>query len=62
MSGAGTNLDRPGLGNKRCLWMSITDLSCRFVSPSIAQKYDFELPQYEGIDQVVEVDANGQKL
>lgn len=34
----------------------------RFVPPSIAQKYEFELPPYEGIDQVVEVDAKGQKL
>lgn len=42
--------------------MSVIDCPCRFVPPSIAQKYDFELPQYEGIDQVVEVDANGQKL
>ncbi|KAK1764117.1 YjeF N-terminal domain-containing protein [Phialemonium atrogriseum] len=34
----------------------------RFVSPTIAKKYDFELPEYEGIDQVVEVGAGGQKL
>ncbi|KAJ4418121.1 hypothetical protein N0V82_005785 [Gnomoniopsis sp. IMI 355080] len=34
----------------------------RFVSPAIAKKYDFEVPDYQGIDQVVEVDANGQKL
>ncbi|KEY65715.1 hypothetical protein S7711_05546 [Stachybotrys chartarum IBT 7711] len=34
----------------------------RFVSPSIAKKYDFEVPAYEGIDQVVEVDTAGQKL
>lgn len=27
----------------------------RFVSPSIAKKYDFEVPKYEGTDQVVEV-------
>ncbi|KJR86130.1 NADHX epimerase [Sporothrix schenckii 1099-18] len=27
----------------------------RFVAPSIASKYDFDVPQYEGIDQVVEV-------
>lgn len=42
--------------------MPITDSPRRFVPPSIAQKYDFGLPRYEGIDQVVEVDANGQKL
>ena len=40
----------------------ISEPQCRFVSPSIAKKYDFVLPEYEGIDQVVEVDANGQKL
>ncbi|ROT41076.1 YjeF N-terminal domain-like protein [Sodiomyces alkalinus F11] len=34
----------------------------RFVSPKIARQYDLDLPQYEGIDQVVEVDHNGQKL
>lgn len=33
-----------------------------FVAPSIAKKYDFDVPQYEGIDQVVEVGSNGQKL
>ncbi|KEZ39338.1 hypothetical protein SAPIO_CDS10029 [Scedosporium apiospermum] len=33
-----------------------------FVPPGIAQKYDFELPEYEGIDQIVEVDSSGQKL
>ncbi|KAE8442592.1 hypothetical protein EG329_003015 [Mollisiaceae sp. DMI_Dod_QoI] len=34
----------------------------RFVSPDIQKKYDLELPEYEGIDQIVEVGANGQKL
>ncbi|TDZ29618.1 NAD(P)H-hydrate epimerase [Colletotrichum spinosum] len=34
----------------------------RFVSPGIAEKYNLDLPPYEGIDQVVEVDKNGQKL
>ncbi|KAK3331450.1 YjeF N-terminal domain-containing protein [Apodospora peruviana] len=34
----------------------------RFVTPAIARKYDFDLPEYEGIDQVVEVGPNGQKL
>jgi len=34
----------------------------RFVSPDIKKKYDLELPEYEGIDQVVEVGSNGQKL
>ncbi|KAH8588106.1 YjeF N-terminal domain-containing protein [Bisporella sp. PMI_857] len=31
----------------------------RFVSPDIKDKYDLELPEYEGIDQVVEVDGEG---
>jgi len=34
----------------------------RFVSPKIAEKYDLDLPEYEGIDQVVEVNKNGEKL
>jgi NAD(P)H-hydrate epimerase len=32
------------------------------VSPDIAEKYDLDLPEYEGIDQIVEVGRNGQKL
>lgn len=40
----------------------MTYLPRRFVPPSIAQKYEFGLPPYEGIDQVVEVDTKGQKL
>jgi len=34
----------------------------RFVTPVIAKKYDFELPEYEGLDQVVEVGPDGAKL
>ncbi|KAK1830592.1 NAD(P)H-hydrate epimerase [Podospora conica] len=34
----------------------------RFVTPAIAKKYDLELPEYEGIDQVVEVGPDGSKL
>ncbi|KAK9418962.1 putative NAD(P)H-hydrate epimerase [Seiridium unicorne] len=34
----------------------------RFVSPSIAKKYDFEVPEYQGLDQIVEVSTAGQKL
>lgn len=34
----------------------------RFVSPDIQKKYDLWLPDYDGIDQVVEVGSNGQKL
>jgi NAD(P)H-hydrate epimerase len=32
------------------------------VAPAIAKKYDFEVPEYDGIDQIVEVGAQGQKL
>lgn len=39
-----------------------TDPKSSFVSPSIAHKYGFEVPPYEGIDQVVEVATAGQKL
>ncbi|CAF3530327.1 unnamed protein product [Fusarium graminearum] len=34
----------------------------RFVTPSIAKKFDFEVPEYKGIDQVVEVEVSEQKL
>ncbi|RSL46119.1 NAD(P)H-hydrate epimerase [Fusarium sp. AF-6] len=34
----------------------------RFVTPAIASKYGFEVPEYKGIDQVVEVETTGQKL
>ncbi|KAL2148280.1 hypothetical protein VTH82DRAFT_2428 [Thermothelomyces myriococcoides] len=34
----------------------------RFVSPAIAKKYDFDVPAYEGIDQIVEVGPDGLKL
>ncbi|CAN8100503.1 unnamed protein product [Discula destructiva] len=34
----------------------------RFVSPAIAKKYDFDVPEYQGIDQIVEVGTDGQKL
>lgn len=32
------------------------------MSPDIAKKYDLDLPEYEGIDQIVEVGTNGEKL
>lgn len=32
----------------------------RFIAPSIAKKYDFDLPKYEGIDQIAEVTSGGQ--
>ncbi|KAH6605230.1 YjeF N-terminal domain-like protein [Trichoderma cornu-damae] len=34
----------------------------RFVSPSIAKKYHFDVPPYQGVDQVVEVGSSEQKL
>jgi len=34
----------------------------RFVSPDIAQKYNLDIPEYNGIDQVVEIDADGHRL
>lgn len=34
----------------------------RFVSPDIKEKYDLELPEYTGIDQVIEVGSSGEKL
>ncbi|PWW74972.1 YjeF N-terminal domain-like protein [Tuber magnatum] len=38
-------------------------LGGRFVSPDIAQKYDLELPEYDGIAQIVELDPQtGQRL
>jgi len=40
----------------------VIDTPDRFVSPTIAAKYGFEVPEYEGVDQVVEVSSVGQKL
>ena len=34
----------------------------RFLPPSVAKKYDLDIPPYDGIDQIVEVDKNGHKL
>lgn len=34
----------------------------RFVTPEIAKKYDLYIPDYSGVDQIVEIDANGHKL
>jgi len=42
--------------------LSVADGKSRFVPPAIVEKYDFDLPEYEGVDQVVEVGSNGQKL
>lgn len=32
------------------------------MAPAIAKKYEFDVPEYDGIDQVVEVGISGQKL
>jgi hypothetical protein len=47
-----------------CRWgqLEITNSQDRFVTPSIAKKFDFEVPEYKGIDQVVEVEVSEQKL
>ncbi|KAK3396698.1 YjeF N-terminal domain-containing protein [Sordaria brevicollis] len=34
----------------------------RFVAPAIAKKYDFDVPKYEGIDQIVEITDNQVKI
>ncbi|KAI1162063.1 YjeF N-terminal domain-containing protein [Nemania serpens] len=33
----------------------------RFVSPAVAKKYDFEVPNYQGVDQFVEVAVDGAR-
>jgi len=37
-------------------------LGGRFVSKAIAEKYGFDLPPYQGIDQIVEIDGRGERL
>ncbi|KAI9783308.1 MAG: hypothetical protein M1816_001440 [Peltula sp. TS41687] len=34
----------------------------RFLTPQIAQKYDLDVPAYEGIDQILELETDGEKL
>ncbi|KAF2492724.1 meiotically up-regulated gene 182 protein [Lophium mytilinum] len=34
----------------------------RFLSPAIAEKYELDVPPYQGLDQVVEIGVEGQKL
>ena len=52
---AGAYLDSP-----TAFWEP-TDTRPRFVAPAMAEKYGFEVPKYEGIDQIVEVTATGWK-
>ena len=33
----------------------------RFVPPSVAEKYDLDIPEYPGLDQVVELPVNDQE-
>lgn len=33
----------------------------RFLSKTVADKYEIDVPDYKGIDQIVEVKAEGQK-
>lgn len=33
-----------------------------FVAPSIAKKYGFDVPHYEGLDQIVEVNGTVERL
>lgn len=37
-------------------------LGGRFLSPEMAEKYNLDIPKYEGLDQVVEVPVEGRKL
>ncbi|KAF2703777.1 meiotically up-regulated gene 182 protein [Pleomassaria siparia CBS 279.74] len=37
-------------------------LGGRFLSPEMAEKYGLDVPEYEGLDQVVEVPVDGGKL
>jgi NAD(P)H-hydrate epimerase len=40
----------------------LTQPQLRFLSPEIARKYNLDLPEYNGIDQIVELGPSGQKL
>ena len=46
-----------GIGS--VVWLTLVS---RFVAPSIAKKYDFDVPKYEGIDQIVEITDNQVKI
>jgi NAD(P)H-hydrate epimerase len=37
-------------------------LGGRFLSPAMAEKYGLNIPKYEGLDQVVEVPVESEKL
>jgi hypothetical protein len=42
--------------------LSANHFSCRFLSKAIAEKYDLDLPEYQGIDQIVEIGGQSQKV
>lgn len=42
------------------LWRN-TDRSLRFLPPSVAEKYDLDMPKYEGVDQILEVGVGEQE-
>ena len=33
---------------------------CSFLTPHIAQKYDLDVPEYEGMDQILELGQEGR--
>jgi NAD(P)H-hydrate epimerase len=45
------------------VWRGVdADQGYRFVPPAVAELFDLDLPKYEGVDQIVEVDSSGNKL
>ncbi len=34
-----------------------SDSSLRFLSLSVAEKYDLDMPEYQGLDQIVEISS-----
>jgi len=54
-------------GSRSCslvllLLLLVLTARARFVAPAIAEKYDFDVPAYEGLDQIVKVAPEGLKL
>ena len=37
----------------------ITGLSDRFIPQSVAEKYDLDIPDYQGVDQIAEITGTG---
>lgn len=50
-----------------CRWVSNLNAlmegrgSCRFVPPSVSEKYNLDVPEYQGVDQIVELPLTGQE-